>query len=112
MLGVLTGCGGSNSKTIEQPPLPVVTPPADDYIGIWQQTGYGQYLDITTEQVNRYEASNDTCIQTHSISRDEFPTKFNWTVKEQDDERFVVHEHNVATIAHTLEKNHCFASKL
>lgn len=104
MLGVLTGCGGSNSKTIEQPPLPVVTPPADDYIGIWQQTGYGQYLDITTEQVNRYEASNDTCIQTHSISRDEFPTKFNWTVKEQDDERFVVHEHNVATIAHTLEK--------
>lgn len=98
----ISGCGSSGSKTVEEPQQP--PPAADEYIGYWQQAGYGKYLEISVDQVIQYEASNDTCIQTHSVVRGEFPSEFNWTIKSFTDQQFLASENNASTSELTLDR--------
>lgn len=72
------------------------TPPVDELTGYWQQIGYGKYLDVGADQVILYEASPESCIVTQSISRDEFPTRLNWTIQNSNAEQFLANEYGIA----------------
>ena len=79
----LTGCNNSDKKEDDQP-----TQSVDQYIGVWEKIGYGEYLDIGDTQVTRYEASNDSCIKTHTFSKTEYLSKLSWTVTGIEDDKF------------------------
>ncbi|CAA0103572.1 Uncharacterised protein [BD1-7 clade bacterium] len=80
---VFVGCDNSNSSKPSN-----TSPPADNYTGVWENTGYGEYLNITNDLVTRYEASPDSCIKTHIFTRQEFPSKLHWTITDADDYAF------------------------
>lgn len=68
--------------------------PANDaplFIGYWEQTGYGQYVEITPETVLRFEASTDSCIKTHSLQRNKFPGNLNWTITRANQDSFTAY---------------------
>lgn len=95
---ILLGC---NDSDINKDPPPV---PVDEYIGVWQETGYGQYLDIGEEQVIRYEASNDSCIKTHTFSREESLSKLNLTVTSIDENKFSAYKGTNSNAPITMDK--------
>lgn len=107
VITMLSGCGGSSSSTPDIPTVPEPQPsaPVDEYLGVWQQVGYGLYLDVGANEVRRYEASSDSCLLTHTFSRTEFPSKLNWTFDEVTEQRIAYHEYNNLDLSYHVVKS-------